>query len=239
MSVIMRKRVFFMLFTLFVLSEAISQSQTVSGIIPKGEKIAGFQFAYLNLNSSNSEFMLLANAIDASASFGTVSPVLAYAYAEDRVIGVSAGYTFARGQIDHTVLSLLNDGLDFTLEDLSASAKSKSVSVFHRSYIGLGEKRIFGLFTEFAALYSDTRTSFADVADTYSSTRKASLSFSPGVVFFPNQYFSTQLGLSLASVSYNSTSFVEGGVQSGSKNGFKAQASPDLLGIRLGIMLHF
>lgn len=208
-------------------------------LIPKGEKLAGVQFAYLNLNSANSEYMLLVNGLDAKASFGTVAPMLAFAYAPNRVLGIRGGYSFANGQIDGTTLSLLNDGLDFELSDVSASMKSSSVSVFHRSYLGLDENGILGLYAEVAATYGMSKTSFGASIEDYSTNRKVKLSFSPGVVFFPNQFFSTHVGLSLASVGYDTASFVKDGAVSGSKTSFKAQASLDLLGIDLGIVVHF
>lgn len=208
-------------------------------LIPKGEKLAGVQFAYLNLSSANSEYMLLVNGLDAKASFGTVAPMLAFAYAPNRVLGVRGGYSFANGQIDATTLSLLNDGLDFDLSDFSASSRSNHVSVFHRSYIGLDKSGILGLYAEIAATYGSSKTSFGSSVDDYSMGRRVKLSFSPGVVFFPNQYFSTHVGLSLASVGYDTASFVKDGVANGSKSSFKAQASLDLLGIDLGIVVHF
>lgn len=208
-------------------------------LIPKGEKLAGVQFAYLNLSSANSEYMLLVNGLDAKASFGTVAPMLAFAYAPNRVLGIRGGYSFANGQIDATTLSLLNDGLDFDLSDFSASSRSNHVSVFHRSYIGLDKSGILGLYAEIAATYGSSKTSFGSSVDDYSMGRRVKLSFSPGVVFFPNQYFSTHVGLSLASVGYDTASFVKDGVANGSKTSFKAQASLDLLGIDLGIVVHF
>lgn len=209
-------------------------------IIPKGEKLAGLQFAYLNMNSENSEYLLLANGLDAKASFSSLSPMIAYAISGNHVIGGKISFSSATGSLDATTLSLLNDGLDFDLSDISASLRQKSLSVFYRTYLGLEEKCRFGLFYEYALSYGYSRTAFSldGSSDDWSDNRKARLSFSPGLVFFPSSNISTQVSVSLADVTWNKTTYVNDGDIKGTKTGFRSQLSLDLLGISFGLVIH-
>ena len=209
-------------------------------IIPKKEKLAGLQFAFVNLGSENSEYMLIANNLDARAHFSNIAPMFAYAYAPDHVIGVKASFTSLTGQLDATSLSLLNDGLEFDLSDVSASEKVRSIALFHRTYIGLEEKGRVGLFYDFTLSYGVSQAAFAvgDPSDDSSSASRVKLAFSPGIVFFPSANISTHVGISIADVSYNRTSFITDGVESGTKTTFKAQARLDLMGLYFGLVFH-
>ncbi|MBQ0151207.1 MAG: hypothetical protein MJZ04_04205 [Bacteroidales bacterium] len=224
----------------FMLNAQVKEKFKTYEIIPKGEKLAGLQFAYLNMNSENSEYLLLANGLDAKASFSSLSPMIAYAISGNHVIGGKISFSSATGSLDATTLSLLNDGLDFDLSDISASLRQKSLSVFYRTYLGLEEKCRFGLFYEYALSYGYSRTAFSldGSSDDWSDNRKARLSFSPGLVFFPSSNISTQVSVSLADVTWNKTTYVNDGDIKGTKTGFRSQLSLDLLGISFGLVIH-
>lgn len=224
----------------FMLNAQVKEKFKTYEIIPKGEKLAGLQFAYLNMNSENSEYLLLANGLDAKASFSSLSPMIAYAISGNHVIGGKISFSSATGSLDATTLSLLNDGLDFDLSDISASLRQKSLSVFYRTYLGLEEKCRFGLFYEYALSYGYSRTAFSldGSSGDWSDNRKARLSFSPGLVFFPSSNISTQVSVSLADVTWNKTTYVNDGDIKGTKTGFRSQLSLDLLGISFGLVIH-
>ena len=229
----------------FMLNAQVKEKFKTYEIIPKGEKLAGLQFAYLNMNSENSEYLLLANGLDAKASFSSLSPMIAYAISGNHVIGGKISFSSATGSLDATTLSLLNDHENknvkiIALSDISASLRQKSLSVFYRTYLGLEEKCRFGLFYEYALSYGYSRTAFSldGSSDDWSDNRKARLSFSPGLVFFPSSNISTQVSVSLADVTWNKTTYVNDGDIKGTKTGFRSQLSLDLLGISFGLVIH-
>ena len=209
-------------------------------IIPKGEKLAGLQFAYLNMNSENSEYLLLANGLDAKASFSSLAPTMAYAVSTNRVIGARVAFNSASGYLDDTTLSLLNDGLEFDLHNVSASLKQRSAEAFYRRYLGLEEKGRLGLFYECALSYSYSKTAFSlnDKSDDWSGSARAKFSFSPGIVFFPSSNISTQVCVSLADVTWGHTTYMSDGEAKGSMTRFRSQIGLDLLGISFGLIIH-
>lgn len=209
-------------------------------IIPKGEKLAGLQFAYLNMSSENSEYLLLANGLDAKASFSSLAPTIAYAVSTNRVVGVRMVFSAASGCLDATTLSLLNEGLDFDLKDVSASLRQRSAEVYYRRYLGLEEKGRLGLFYECAMSYSYAKTAFSldDNSDDWSGNAKTKLSFSPGIVFFPSSNISTQVCVSLADVTWGRTSYMSDGEAKGSMTKFRSQIGLDLFGLSFGLIIH-
>lgn len=209
-------------------------------IIPKGEKLAGLQFAYLNMNSENSEYLLIANGLDAKASFTSLAPMFAYALSDNHVVGARFAFNSATGNLDATTLSLLNDGLEFNLDNVAASVRQRSASVFYRTYLGLEEKGRLGLFYEYALSYGYSRSAFSldGNSDDWSYNVRARLNFSPGIVFFPSSNISTQVCVSLADVTWNHTSYLKGDELKGSKSSFRSQLNLDLLGITFGLVIH-
>lgn len=229
-----------MLLMTFALSAQVKDKFKTYDIIPKGEKLAGLQFAYLNMNSENSEYLLLANGLNARASFSCLAPMAAYAISDNHVIGARMSFISANGNLDTTTLSLLNDGLEFELTNVAAMLKQRSIAVFYRTYLGLEDRGRLGFFYEYALSYGSSRTSFSldGSSDDWSDINRARLCFSPGIVFFPSSNISTQVSVSLADVTWNGTSYFHDGELKGTKKGFRSQLSLDLFNISFGLVVH-
>lgn len=237
----MRKFAGIVILSLVLLGQRSEARLKTYPIIGKGDRQIGAQVAYASINSDNSEYLLLVNGLDAKASAFRLAPMLAYAYAQDRVLGCRFAIGSATGILDATSLSLLNDGLDFELSNLSASMSSKNLSLFHRRYIGLDPGGVVGLFYDFTLSYSRNRSELSSgtPSGNWTRTDKAGLSFSPGFVIFPNERVSTQVSVSVADVTYSSTDCYTDSQLSGTRTSFRAQARLDILALNFGLAVHF
>jgi hypothetical protein len=65
-----------------------------------------------------------------------------------------------------------------------------------------------------------------------------SLSFAPGIVYFPMNNVSIQACVSLAGISYNDVKAYDQGVVSGSRQAWKAHASLSVLDLSFGLTVH-
>lgn len=210
-------------------------------IIPKGEWAVGTSIAYANLSSDNSEFMLLLDGMNASASIFRATPYVSWAYHRNQTIGVKFQYTSANGALDSGTLDLLNEGLSFDVSNLGAKAHTFSAGVCHRSFVGLDKRGIVGLVFDFTLGYGRSRTQFflGDTAeDKYTINNKVKLAFSPGVIFFPMNFISVHLGLSVADVTYNMVDVYDGGHKAGERDFWRAQARLNLLDLNFGLSVH-
>lgn len=207
--------------------------------IPSGEIQGGLQMAYASLSGDNSELMLLLNGMDAKASFAAVMPFVSYAYKDNRVFGVRLTHSSAKGSIDKTTISLLNDGLEFDLSDLMASTRSLGVSAYHRTYHGLDSRGVCGLFYDVVMGYHGGRSQFA-MGDPsgYTRSSKLKLSFSPGFELFLMNNVSLQLALSLADLSYTSVKYIEDETVVGRRSSFKVSSNLNLMGLYFGMTIH-
>lgn len=210
-------------------------------IIPKREWQLGAQLSHVSISSSNSEYMLLLNGLNANGSITKIAPYFAYAYKDNRSIGVRVQYTSASGRIDEGELDLLSDDLNFSFEDLYAEQTSIQTSIYHRSYLGLDNKGRIGVFADIALSYANSKNVFTyneSSENTYARTHQLKLSLHPGFVVFAMNNVSTHVSMGIGGVSYNKTSYIRDGQTIGEREFSKANFKLDILDISIGLTIH-
>ena len=208
-------------------------------IAPKGEWQCGLSVMYVDFSTDNSEYMLLLQGLDASASMLRLAPECAYTYAPNRAIGARFQYTNINGMVDSATADLLGN-LSLSVNEINAQSRSMGGSIFHRTYVGLDNKGRVGIFWDYILGYTRSKTQFYTGADSssYSLNNKMSLSFAPGIVYFPMNNISIQACVSLAGLSYNTVQAFEQGAVTGSRQAWKAYASLSILDLSFGLTVH-
>lgn len=209
-------------------------------IAPKGEWQCGLSVMYADFSSADTEFMLMLQGLDASASIFRLSPEAAYTFADNHAVGVKFQYANMNGMVDSATADLLGN-LSLSVGNLNASSRALSASVFQRTYVGLDDRGRVGLFWDYILGVTRSRTQFStsDQSDAYSINKKIHLGFAPGIVYFPMNNVSVQASISLADLAYSNTSAYQDGNIVGTRNTFKALASLNILGLSFGLTVHF
>lgn len=208
-------------------------------IAPKGEWQCGFTAMYADLNSSDNDYMMLLQGINASASVLRIAPQVAYTFCDNHAIGLKFNYTIADGMLDSATADLLGN-LSLSVGDLNASSMTLGGSVYQRTYVGIDKQGRFGITWDYVLGYSRTTTRFAsaDATPADSVRDRISLSFAPGVVYFPMNNISVQANISIADVSYSSSAAYRDGDVVGTHTGWNARASLNLLNLSFGLTIH-
>lgn len=209
-------------------------------IAPKGEWQCGLSVMYVDFSSEDSDYMLMLQGVNAKASMFRLAPEAAYTFANNHAVGVRFQYANINGMVDTATADLLGN-LSMSVENLNALSQSLNACIFQRTYVGLDDKGRIGLFWDYILGASRTRSQFysGESSSSYSLKKSLSLSFSPGIVYFPMNNVSVQASISLAGLSYsNLTAYNDGNVV-GVRNAWKAQASINMLDINLGLTVHF
>lgn len=208
-------------------------------IVPKGSWQCGISVMYADFSSDNTEYMLMLQGLNADASMLRLAPEAAYAYSDNHAVGAKFQYTNLNGMMDSATADLLGN-FSMTLENISAVSRSMSASVFHRTYVGLDNHGRVGIFWDYILGVSRTRTQLAvtEPSDAYSLTKKIHLAFAPGIVYFPMNNVSVQVGISLADLSYSNVAAYQDGQLVGERHAWKALASLNLLGLNFGLTVH-
>lgn len=210
-------------------------------IIPKGEWQVGAQISHVSMSSSNSEYALLINGLDANGSVTKIAPFVSYAFKHNQAIGLRFQYTTADANIDAAELDLLSDDLEWDLENLRGKLNSYQTSVYYRTYIGLDNRGRIGLFNDVALSYNYSKTAFrynAQTEDAYTKSNQLKLSLHPGIVVFAMNNLSTHVSIGIGGVSYNNTKYYRDGECVGKRDFSKANFKLDILDISIGLSLH-
>ncbi len=210
-------------------------------IIPKGEWQLGAQISHVSMSSDNSEYMLLLKNINANGSMTKVAPFVAYSYRDNRSIGLRFQYTSASGNVQNGDLDLLNEDLNFHIENVRADMSSVQTAIYHRSYVGLDNKGRIGLFSDIMLGYTSSKTKFIydeETQDTYTKTNQIKLSLHPGIVVFAMNNISTHVSIGIGGVSYNNTKYIKAGETIGTRDYSKANFKLDILDISIGMSIH-
>lgn len=204
-------------------------------IAPKGEWQCGLAVMYADFNSSNADYMLILQGLNARASFLRIAPEATYAFKNNHAIGARFNYTKAGGMLDSATLDLLGN-MSLSTCDVDAVTSSMGGSIFKRTYVGIDKQGRFGIFWDYVLGYTRSRTQLA--ASAYSVKDKISFAFAPGVIYFPMNNISVYAGISIADVSYASTTAYEDSAVIGTHQGWRAQAGLNLLNLNFGLTLH-
>ena len=193
-------------------------------IAPKGEWQAGLAVMYSDFSSSNSEFLLLLQDMDATASALKIAPEALYTFKDNHALGVRFQYTNVSGLVD----------------SISADYGSMGGSIFQRTYVGLNKLGRLGIFWDYVLGYSRTKIQFFSdpSVPSYTVNKKLNLSFAPGMVYFPMNNLSIQACVSVAGLSYNGIRAYSDGHESGLRRAWKAYSNINLLDINLGLTIY-
>ncbi len=208
-------------------------------IIPKSDWQIGMAVAYMNLSSDDTDYYLLLDGTNASASIFRVSINGSYCYRNNRTVGLRFQYTNGSCAVDAATLDLLgNFSLD--LKNVKGKTLSYAGYVYNRYYMGLDDRGRVGLFLDLALGYTRTRSSFttSSASDSYTITHKVGAILSPGIVYFPMNNISVFAFLSFADISYNNSRGYSGGTLTGTRNYFRAQAKVNPLALNFGLTVH-
>ena len=210
-------------------------------IIPKGEWQVGAQISHASMSSSNSEYALLINGLDANGSITKIAPFVTYAFKNNQAVGLRFQYTTADARIDAAELDLLSDDLEFNLENLRGRLISLQTSVYYRTYVGLDNRGRIGLFNDISLSYNNSRTEFRyneQTENAHTRSNQIKLGIHPGIVVFAMNNLSTHVSIGIGGISYNNTKYYRDGKCVGQRDYSKANFKLDILDISIGLSIH-
>lgn len=207
--------------------------------IPKGKWIGGMTISVYNFESDNSRLLFsLLKDIDLNLRTLSIKPFVGYAIKDNTVVGLKFGYSRISGGIGN--LSLNIEDLDISLKDIKYTDDSYSFSLFHRSYIGLDPKGLFGLFNETTLGYSTGSARFSRGADenlkyTDTSVNQLNIGINPGIAISIMPNVGAEVSFGVAGFTYNWEKQKKSSGETGKRTNSGANFKINLLNINIGI----
>lgn len=207
--------------------------------IPKHKWIGGVTISVFNFESDNSRLLFsLLKDIDLNLRTLSIKPFVGYAIKDNTVVGLKFGYSRISGGLNN--LSLNIEDLELALKDIKYTDDAYSVSFFHRSYIGLDPKGLFGLFNETSIGYSSGSTRFSrgsgeTLKYTDTSINQLNVGLNPGIAIAIMPNVGAEVSFGVAGFTYNWEKQRKSSGEVGKRTNSGANFKINLLNINIGI----
>lgn len=216
----------------------ISRDASKTVFIPKGQWMLGGQVAWNQWNNDNLNYLVLKDINFEGYTF-SAGPYFGYFFANNMAVGGRFSYKryfLNLGEFD------LNLGDDFNigLKDLYYLQHNYESTLFVRSYLPLGNSKIFGLFGEFQLNYTFAEGKNSTGRDetftgVYEYTHNLEIGLGGGMVVFLADHVAAEVMLNVGGYrvkwgSQNTNNIEEGRITSSGAN-FKI----DLFSIKFGV----
>ena len=223
----------------------IDRNIDLNKFVYKGEVMLGIAASYGTLDVSDSDLMLVFDDINLGLRRAAVMPYIAYAYKDNRSVGLRFGYEFLQGDLGNVALNLGSAAdLSFSIADIGVKSESYAWSLFHRNYIGLDRRGIIGAILESEVQVKTGTTSLDvgagdDLSQSINKNFAARLNFNPGlaVYVFPEVCVTVTVGI--GGLYYNNIrQFDAVGVETGRRDHSALKFKFNVADIQIGVVAH-
>ena len=224
----------------------VDRNIDLNKFVYKGEWMLGIAASYGTLDVSDSDLMLLFDDINLGLRRTAVLPYVAYAYRDNRAVGMRFGYEFLKADLGNAALDLgsLAEDISFEISDIGIRSESFNYSLFHRNYIGLDRRGIVGAILEAELLIKSGSTSFymgEGESRNYSMSKNfaAKLNLNPGlaVYVFPEVCVTVTVGI--GSLYYNNIrQYNAVGIETGRRDHSALKFKLNIADIQIGVVAH-
>lgn len=224
----------------------VDRNIDLNKFVYKGEWMLGIAASYGTLDVSDSDLMLLFDDINLGLRRTAVLPYVAYAYRDNRAVGMRFGYEFLKADLGNAAIDLgsLAEDISFEISDIGIRSESFNYSLFHRNYIGLDRRGIVGAILEAELLVKSGNTSFymgEGESRNYSMSKNfaAKLNLNPGlaVYVFPEVCVTVTVGI--GSLYYNNIrQYNAVGIETGRRDHSALKFKLNIADIQIGVVAH-
>ena len=222
----------------------IRRDATKALFIPKGQWMLGGQVGWNQWNNENLSYVLL-NTLNIQGHSFSAGPYLGYFFAKNMAVGYR--FSYKRNYLNMGEVGLgLGDGLSFSLSDFYYLQHSYKNSLFLRSYIPIGESKIFGLFGELQLNYTfsegkNTMGKDDQLTGVYDNNHSLGLGLGGGLVVFLTDFAAAEVMLNVGGYNfkwgYQSIKDLDA-IDKGSLNRSGANFKMDLFSIKFGLTFY-
>lgn len=209
--------------------------------IPKGYMTGGMHVSYTTYDNEDFELFRTLNWTGTGYSL-QMTPYFAYFYKNNQAVG--GQFTYRRNLLKVNSIGLnLGDDMNLKLEDIYGLEHSYFGTVFHRSYVGIGNGKRFGLFNETRLSFGGGEGKFVmgknqSVDGTYSRSFEMQVGIKPGLSVFIQNNVAIEAAVGVLGFKYKRINEVINQVSVGSRSTSSANFKFDLFSISLGMSVY-
>lgn len=205
--------------------------------VPKGQWITGVSISYSQTNQNKYNFFVVED-IDADTYTFRVTPMLAYAFAEDMALGLKFSYTRSLGKLANANINLGAD-TEYSLDHIYALSHNYYATAFYRNYFSLGHSKRFGFFSEIQLQLGGGQTKITrgvseSLTGTYETNFSLDLGLVPGLMVFLSDWSAMEVTIGVLGFSYHNTKSVNDQIYVARRHSKSANFKINLFSITFG-----
>ena len=219
----------------------IRRDATKSLFIPKGQWMVGGQMGWNQWNNENLNYLLLKDINFQGHTF-SAGPYLGYFFTKNMAVG--ARFSYKRNYFDVGSIGInLGDDLTFGLQNFAYLQHNYNSTIFLRSYIPIGESKIFGLFGECQLNYTFSEGKNGMGKDemftgVYESVNSLGIGLAGGLVVFLTDFAAAEVMLNVGGYDLKWGGQTINNMEEGSLNSSGADFRIDLFSIKFGLTFY-
>lgn len=212
-----------------------------STFIPKGQWMGGGTVSYSEHDQSNLNFLILKD-VEAKGYNFKISPFVGYFFRDN----VAAGFrfTYSRDYLDMGNFDLnLGDDLSISLKNLYYLEHNYSASGFIRTYLPIGDSKIFGLFNEARLTYGygtgkNSTGSGTEYDGTFQKIQNLQVGFAPGLTAFITNWSAVEVSVGVMGFNFKWADQTTNQIETGSRRTSSGNFKVDLFSINIGMTFY-
>ena len=219
----------------------IRRDATKTLFIPKGQWMLGAQVGWQEWDTNNLNYLLLKDLNFQGHTF-SVGPTVGYFFTKNMAVG--ARFSYKRNYFDVGGIGLnLGDDLTFSMNNYGYLQHSYKSTAFLRSYIPIGDSKIFGLFGEFQLNYTYSEGKNGTGLDemftgVYESVSSVGVGLAGGLVVFLTDFAAAEVMLNVGDCDYKWGKQNINNMEQGSLSCSGANFRIDLFSIKFGLTFY-
>lgn len=210
--------------------------------IPKGQWMLGTTFSYSEHEDGNYKFLVLEDIKTTGYTF-KVSPFFGYFIRDNVALG--GRFAYNRSFTDLGNISLdIDEDLNFSISDMKYLEHNFSATGFVRTYLPIGNSKVFGLFNEARATYGfgqgkNSSGVDKDYSATYQTINSLEIGMSPGLTAFITNYAAVEVSVGVLGFKAKWVDQETDKIETGTRRTSSANFKIDLFSINLGMNFYF
>lgn len=209
--------------------------------VPKKQWVTGLSVSYTQSDQNRFQFLIIENITGNSYSV-KVSPMLAYAVADDMVLGLKFAYQRSLTKLEQTQI-VIDSETSYDVDHLYKLGHNYYATAFMRNYFSIGRSKRFGFFSELQLMLGGGQSKMTtgvgkSLSGVYENNFQLNVGLTPGMSVFLNNYSAIEVNVGVLGFSYTYTKSVTDRIYEANRRSKLANFKINLFSITFGVAFY-
>ncbi len=209
--------------------------------VPKKQWVTGLSVSYTQSDQNKFQFLIIENISGNSYSM-KISPMLAYAVADDLVLGLKFAYQRSLTKLEDADI-VIDSETNYDVDHLYKLSHNYYATAFMRNYFSIGRSKRFGFFNELQLMLGGGQSKMTtgvgkDLSGVYETNFQMNVGLAPGLAVFLNNYSAIEVNVGVLGFSYTHTKSVTDRIYEANRRSKLANFKINLFSITFGVAFY-